>query len=1026
MRLLFLGLIGGSCFAAITPMAEPSISADRKEVAFVSGGDIWTVPLAGGEARLLLSHSANDTRPSYSPDGKWLAFVSNRNGASNIYSLELASGAVRRLTYSDEAEMLDGWSRDSAYVYFSTSAGDVGAMMDVWRVRAGGGTPEKVSADRYASEYHAAPTPDGKRLLFVARGFNATQYWRKGRSHLDESEIWLLDEKAAVKDQMLLGRGAKQFWPQWMPDGKSFYFVSDRNRGQQNVHVYTMGKGERQVTSFTSGRVLFPSLSVDGRTLVFERDFGIWRMDTATGKAEPIAVTLRGAPAGPDLSDRVTISSGFSGLDVSADGKKLAVVAKGEVWAAAKSGGEAFRVTRSADADGEPMWSPDSNQLAYLSDGDGVRQVMVYDFVQKESRALTTAARVHGSPAWSPDGKRLAYAVDGEELRVRTLADGSERTIYAGKFGQRGLSMAWSPDGEWVAAILPGVKDFQNVWLLRADGGAKEQVSWLPNSFATSVRWTPDGASLVFITGQRTEQSRVAVLDLKQRKPEFREEEFRKLFEKAAMGAENKEAPKTELVKEGLRGRLRLLPLGLAASEPAVSPDGKTLVFVGSLAGQGNLYTYSLEREAREQETARQVTSTPGVKSAPVWSSDSKSLTYMEAGRVMTIDLATRTPKAVTVTAEMIERFDETKMAVFRQAWMRMRDSFYDPKFHGADWTGEVKRIYGEAVAGARTPDEMRRVLNLMVGELNASHLGVSGPITGLPAATFGKLGLDWLEVNGALQVTGVLPRGPAALAGGITAGDLLAAVNGRALAPSLNLDALLERQVGNEVSLTLGNGKTVRVRPIPLQAEKTLRYEKWVEERKALVTRYSNGRLGYVHMFDMGDSSLEKLTLDLDAETHGKEGVVVDVRNNNGGFVNAYALDILTRRNYLGMQPRGLETASARATLGQRTIEKPTVLVTNQRSLSDAENFTEGYRALGLGKVVGEPTAGWIIFTGSQTLLDGGSIRVPSTRITTAEGENMEMNPRPVDVPVARPMGESYQGKDSQLEAAVKVLLGK
>ena len=217
-----------------------------------------------------------------------------------------------------------------------------------------------------------------------------------------------------------------------------------------------------------------------------------------------------------------------------------------------------------------------------------------------------------------------------------------------------------------------------------------------------------------------------------------------------------------------------------------------------------------------------------------------------------------------------------------------------------------------------------------------------------------------------------------------------------------------------------------MRVRPIALQAEKTLRYEKWVEERRALVTRYSNGRLGYVHMFDMGDSSLEKLTLDLDTETHGKEGVVVDVRNNNGGFVNAYALDILTRRNYLGMQPRGLETAPARATLGQRTIEKPTVLVTNQRSLSDAENFTEGYRALGLGKVVGEPTAGWIIFTGSQTLLDGGSIRVPSTRITTAEGENMEMNPRPVDVPVSRPMGESYQGKDSQLEAAVKVLLGK
>ena len=267
MRPLGLALITGACFAAITPMAEPSLSPGRKEVAFVSGGDIWTVPLQGGEARLLLSHAANDTRPLFSPDGRRLAFLSDRDGAANIYVLELASGVVRRLTYSDVGEILDGWSRDSEFVYFSSSAGDVGSTIDIYRVRSGGGTPVKVSADRYASEFHAAPTPDGKRLLFVARGVGAMQWWRKGRSHLDESEIWMLDESAAMKDQMLLGRGAKQLWPQWMPDGKSFYFVSDRVGGQQNVHLYTMGKGERAVTSFTGGRVLYPNLSYDGKTL---------------------------------------------------------------------------------------------------------------------------------------------------------------------------------------------------------------------------------------------------------------------------------------------------------------------------------------------------------------------------------------------------------------------------------------------------------------------------------------------------------------------------------------------------------------------------------------------------------------------------------------------------------------------------------------------------------------------------------------------------------------------------------------
>jgi Tol biopolymer transport system component/C-terminal processing protease CtpA/Prc len=1024
MRPLVLGLASLSCFAAIQPLAEPAISPDRKEIAFVSGGDIWTVPAQGGEGRILLSHAANESRPLYSPDGKRLAFLSSRDGAANIYLLEFATGAVRRLTYSDSAEILDNWSRDGQYLYYSTTAGDIGGTSDIWRVRADGGTPVKVSADRYASEFHAAPTPDGKRLLFAARGFGATQWWRKGRSHLDESEIWILDENATVKDQMLLGRGAKQLWPQWMPDGKSFYFVSDRNGGQQNIHVYTMGKGEKQITTFTKGRVLYPSLSNDGKTLVFERDFAIWKLDTATGKAEQLTVAMRGAPAGPALSERVTVTSGFRGLDVSADGRKLAFSARGEIWAAsAKDGGVAFRVTRSADADGEAAWSPDSTQLAYISDHDGSRQVMLYDFAKKESKALTTAARVHSGPGWSPDGKRLAYTVDGEEIRVRTMADGSEKTIYTGKFGRQGLNMAWSPDGEWLAALLPGVKNFRNVWLLKSDGSAKEQVSWVPNTFGGDVTWTPDGASILFATGQRTETRRVVVVDLKPRAPEFREDSFRQLFEKPA--AEKKVIPKTELVKDGLRDRLRYLQLGMDAGDLAISPDGKTLLYVGSVADQDNLYTFSLDRAARERPTPRQITSTATPKSSPFFSADGKTVTYLEAGRVTAIDLVARVPRPIAVTAEVVEQFDETKMAVFRQAWMRMRDSFYDPQFHGADWTGEVKRAYGEAVAGTRTADEMRRVLNLMVGELNASHLGVNGP-AGPPAAVFGHLGIDWEEQGGRLVVSAILPRGPVALAGGVSVGDGIATVNGTALGGQVGLPSLLERQTGKEVTLGLANGKTVRVSPISLQAEKALRYNYWVQQRRELVSQYSKGRLGYVHMYDMGDESLAGLIRDLDAETQGKDGVVVDVRNNNGGYVNAYALDILTRRNYLNMQPRGLEAGPARAALGQRAIEKPTVLVTNQHSLSDAEDFSEGYRALGLGKIVGEPTAGWIIYTSNLPLLDGSSIRVPSTRITTAKGENMELNPRPVDVPVARPMGESYLGVDSQLAAAVKTLLGQ
>jgi C-terminal processing protease CtpA/Prc len=191
-------------------------------------------------------------------------------------------------------------------------------------------------------------------------------------------------------------------------------------------------------------------------------------------------------------------------------------------------------------------------------------------------------------------------------------------------------------------------------------------------------------------------------------------------------------------------------------------------------------------------------------------------------------------------------------------------------------------------------------------------------------------------------------------------------------------------------------------------------------------VEKASGGRLGYAHMNDMSEGALRRLYLDLDADNRMKEGIVIDVRNNNGGFVNVYAIDVLARRGYLNMTPRGLPMAAARTMLGQRALELPTILVTNQHSLSDAEDFTEGYRMLKLGKVVGEPTSGWIIYTGSQTLVDGSTMRMPGVRITTLDGVNMELNPRPVDIPVTRPIGEGLSGKDSQLDAAVKELLAQ
>ena len=258
--------------------------------------------------------------------------------------------------------------------------------------------------------------------------------------------------------------------------------------------------------------------------------------------------------------------------------------------------------------------------------------------------------------------------------------------------------------------------------------------------------------------------------------------------------------------------------------------------------------------------------------------------------------------------------------------------------------------------------------------------------------------------------------------------GEKLIAVNGRKIDAHTNLDELLEDQAGRRKVLHIagkdGKERDAVVKPIDSATEAGLLYRAWVESNRAMVEKLSGGKLSYVHIADMSDHSLKQLYFDLDAQNQGRQGVVVDVRNNNGGYINGYALDVFTRKNYLMMTTRGEFPVPSRSALGQRSLGLPTVLVTNESSLSDAEDFTEGYRALGVGKVVGEPTAGWIIYTDGQPLIDGSVVRLPSVRVQDLRGQTMEMHPRPVDVEVARPLGESLTGHDAQLDAAVKVLL--
>jgi Tol biopolymer transport system component/C-terminal processing protease CtpA/Prc len=1038
----------------IATLAEPGISPDRSEIAFVSGGDVWSVASGGGVARLLADTEGSASRPLFSPDGRQLAFVSTRAGSVGIDVVDLAGGALRRITYDDIGPTLDAWSSDGRYLYFTSSAHAIAGAPAIRRVRASGGTPMDVRAEAYVYQMDAAPSPDGRSLAYVRNGFE--QWWRRGHSHIDEGSITLERDGTF---RALTNGDSKVRWPMWSPDGASLYFVSDRT-GTDELWVWHDGTSH-PLTHLGPGRVLWPTISRDGRTIAFERDMKIWTYDTGSGETHRLSIELRGLSATVPTQRR-TLTSGFSAFDLSPDGKKLAFVGRANVFAAdAMGGGSSLPLPeRTIAAANEPTWNADSRRVAYVRDEGDTQAIVTYTFPDGPERVVTPPGHHDDYPHWSPDGTKLEFVRDGTEIHIVDATSGQGRIVARGTFDRRPFGdeddIAFSPDGAWLAFVDNPPGGFSNAYVVPTAGGTARAVTDLPNTNSGPLAWAPDGKRLYVVTSQRTEDGAVAQVDLTPQPPRFGEDTFRSSFveskpkpsapETPPPSAKPKPSPASSSTPEGgtkiridfdgIARRVTFLPTGLDVARISVTPDSKTLVLDANDAGQQNLYSFSVDETSSDSNVATQLTNTSTQKARTRVSPDGKSVVYLDGGRFFRVSLDGKQTAGIPVSADIDVDFERDKRIVFAQTWSILDRWYADPKFNGVDWAAQ-RRIYEPYAVGAHTREEFASVMNLMIGELDSSHSGFrESPTPGAPRFSIGNLGVDFdaatYDRTGRLAFATIVPLGPIALAGGIKPGDVLLAVNDAPVTQSDDVDALLANTIGKRTELRIApqgdtaRARTVAVLPVDPNDDFSLRYHAWVEDRRAYVERIGGGKIGYVHLIDMEPDALRQFYTDLDVANREKSAVIVDIRNNEGGFVDPYALDVLTRREYLRFHSRFGNDAPARTSLGQRALDRPTILVVNEHTLSDGEDFTQGYRQLKLGKVVGVPTAGWIIFTSNVELADGSEVRVPFTSVFDEDGVNMEQHPRRVDIDVENSPSAAARGIDPQLDAAVKALLGR
>jgi tricorn protease len=1038
-RFLSLGL--GLALLALAAGAAPIKFARyphlaKGKVVFSYHGDIWVAGPDGANPRRLTAHVATDVFPRLSPDGEWVAFSSDRMGNNDVFIVPVEGGEPKQLTFMTGDDTVLYWTPDGKSVLFATNRGARAWGSPLHTVSAAGGLPLPLPMDQAAL---GMMSQDGKKVAFNRI---SPRYWRKGYKGNASAELYVMDAAGGSIVQLTNTKledfrtFRQDFMPMWGADGM-VYFLSERDGIFNLWKISPAGGTPVQVTFHKKDGIQFPSVSPDGTEIIYECEFDLWKMKIPAGKPERIALDLAFDPKGNQV-EYLAVDGRADGFSPAPKGDYLAVDYHGEVvLVPTEEGvGEMRQITSSPWRERFQAYSPNGKLLAYISDESLEEEVWLQNLETGQRTKLTAHASTKGSFVWSKDSKMIAFSA-ANKLFLVEVETGTVRELAETPGGQ---SIAeFSPDGKWLVLGLRDEDANADVHLFNI--AERKAYNVTPGPFRDSGgELTPDGKSLVFLSSRDagvTHLFKVSLARLAEDPDDPLVKERQKKAEEPK--AKDKEGPASvppslRVDLDGIGRRAVQLTTGTNGAGGAffLSKDGKTVYFLSADDKGPGLFSVGLDGKDRKKVA-------DGAFGGLQTTEDRRTVFYRQADGLFKMDLAGKEKKKIGFKFRVVVDRRKEFEQLFEECWRVMKYRFYDPKMHGVDWEA-VRKAYKPLLAYAGDYQDVYDLANEAIGELNASHTGVSGPPgperAERPAGPATRSpGFELTPDRGFYKVSHIYRDGPADKEWlNIKAGDYVLAVNGTALKAGDNYFPLYGNLLNEYVTVRVASdpdpaspsARDLRIRTVASLGD--IKYQEWVKANREFVEKQTNGQIAYVHIRSMNEPSLRIFENEIN-QFSNRKGIIVDIRYNGGGNIDQEILDILERRPYEYWNSRwGARSWGRRP---QQAIAGPKVMLINWRSASDSEVTPMGFRDLGLGRIVGNPTNASVIATGSYGLINGGSIRTPGSLVVTYDptkphnyGTNLENYGVAPDVFVKNSPEDELAGFDRELDTAIKEVL--